>query len=122
MKNPIAKLFLALVLAGPILIGTSEPLLAADMSVASSGGRRCPASPVAAPYSSILGSRIPLTPGEQELVMNLKPGQTVQKRIIIAPDPQTGTQNCCKEGDCCCTCQCDPAPCICTCTDEIIVK
>jgi hypothetical protein len=69
-----------------------------------------------------LGTRIPLTRAEQDLVMSLKPGQTVEKRIIIAPDQASGTHDCCKDGDCCCTCQCDPLPCICTCTDEIVVK
>ena len=122
MKNTFSKWILTLALAGPILAGLPKSLMAAEASASSTvaATKRCPSPP--APFSSVLGSKIPLTTAEQELVMNLKPGQTAEKRIIIAPDPQTGTHNCCKEGDCCCTCQCDPAPCICTCTDEIIVK
>src|SRR5262245_55713142 len=121
MKYPFPKWALSLVVAGQVLVGLSGPLSAAETSASSTvAAKRCSAPP--APYSSVLGTKIPLTLAEQELVMNLKPGQTAEKRIIIAPDAQTGTQNCCKQGDCCCTCQCDPAPCICTCTDEIIVK
>ena len=122
MKNPFPKWIFVLAMSGQIVVGASQPLLAADSSASSRAvaTKQCAAPP--APYSSILGTKIPLTMAEQELVMNLKPGQTAEKRIIIAPDAQTGTHNCCKEGDCCCTCQCDPAPCICTCTDEIIVK
>ncbi len=68
--------------------------------------------------------KIPLSPKEQKIVNNLKPGQVAVKTIIIAPDKDTANSigNCCPKGKCCCTCQCDPKPCICTCTDEIVVR
>ncbi len=68
--------------------------------------------------------KVPLTPKEQSIVNNLKPGQVAVKTVIIAPDKDTANTigNCCPKGKCCCTCQCDPKPCICTCTDEIVVR
>ncbi|MGB7290796.1 MAG: hypothetical protein WBD99_01320 [Thermodesulfobacteriota bacterium] len=68
--------------------------------------------------------KIPLSPKEQRIVNNLKPGQVAVKTVIFASDQDTAnsTGDCCPKGKCCCTCQCDPKPCICTCTDEIVVK
>lgn len=67
---------------------------------------------------------VPLSPKEQKIVSNLKPGQVAVKTVIIAPDQESANSigKCCPKGKCCCTCQCDPKPCICTCTDEIVVK
>ncbi len=67
---------------------------------------------------------VPLTPKEQRIVNNLKPGQVAVKTVIFAPDKDTANSigKCCPKGQCCCTCQCDPKPCICTCTDQIVVK
>jgi len=68
--------------------------------------------------------KVPLSPKEQKIVNNLKPGQVAVKTVIFAPDKDTANTigNCCPKGKCCCTCQCDPKPCICTCTDEIVVR
>lgn len=68
--------------------------------------------------------KITLSPKEERIVKNLKPGQVAIKTIIFASDREAANTigNCCPKNKCCCTCQCEPKPCICTCTDEIIVK